>query len=98
MSNKKDARIVDSGIKPLDELICGVRLGDNVVWQVDNLDDYAYFADAFINQSIKDGFKCIYIRFAAHKPVLKPRPGLLLSMSIRLRIRLFQYGSASDYR
>ena len=65
-----------SGIKTLDNLLQGLRLGDNVVWQVDNLKDYARFAESFIAQSILDGFKCVYIRFAKQEPLLNPRLGL----------------------
>lgn len=72
----KSSPIIRSGIKALDDLLQGIRPGDNVVWQVDNLDDYAHFAESFITQSIHDGLKCIYIRFAAHPPVLQPKPGL----------------------
>jgi hypothetical protein len=78
MTKKSDSREVYSGIKALDNLLQGIRLGDNVVWQVDNLDDYAHFAESFITQSINDGFKCVYIRFAAHTPVLTPRSGLTI--------------------
>jgi hypothetical protein len=78
MTIKGDSRAVGSGIKTLDNLLQGIRLGDNVVWQVDNLNDYAYFAESFVTQSIKDDFKCVYIRFAAHKPVLTPRSGLTI--------------------
>ena len=67
---------VGSGIKSLDDLLQGIRLGDNVVWQVDELDDYAGFAESFVTRSIADGLRCIYIRFAGHAPVLKPREGL----------------------
>jgi pyruvate,water dikinase len=69
---------VKSGLPQLDDLLQGLRLGDNVVWQGDNLDDYAYFSECFINQSIKDGYKCIYLRFAGHPPVLAARPGLTI--------------------
>ncbi len=78
MPRDSDDSVIKSGIKELDDLIQGMRLGDNVVWQVDNLDDYALFAESFVDQSIRDGFNCIYIRFAAHKPVLKPRFGLTI--------------------
>ncbi len=78
MTIKDSARTASSGINALDDLLQGIRLGDNIVWQVDNLDDYTSFANSFITRSIKDGFKCIYIRFAAHKPVLKPRSGLTI--------------------
>jgi pyruvate,water dikinase len=65
-----------SGSQALDELLQCIRLGDNVVWQVDSLDDYTRFSEALTQQSIKDGYKTIYIRFADHAPVLRPRHGL----------------------
>lgn len=67
---------VKSGIAPLDEVLQGLRLGDNVVWQVDNLEDYLHFARPFAEQAIADGRRCVYLRFAPHLPVLGPRPGL----------------------
>jgi pyruvate, water dikinase len=76
MAANPESRTVGSGIEALDIIIQGLRLGDNVVWQLDNLSDYSYFVESFITKSIKDGYKCIYIRFAAHSPVLMPRPGL----------------------
>ena len=78
MTANNNSGIIYSGVNALDDLLQGIRLGDNVVWQVDNLDDYTHFAKTFIAQSIKDGFKCIYIRFAAHPPILKPRSGLTI--------------------
>ena len=67
---------IKSGIIDLDDLLQGIRLGDNVVWQVDELNDYSHFAELFVTQSISDGLKCIYIRFAEHAPILEPRAGL----------------------
>ncbi len=61
-----------SGFPQLDSLLQGLLPGDNVVWQVDHLGDYPYFASGFIEQSIKDGYKCVYLSFAAHSPILKP--------------------------
>ncbi len=78
MTKNSGSRIVSSGVRALDKLLQGVRLGDNVVWQVDSLNDYIHFAESFVNQSIKAGFKCVYIRFAAHTPVLTPRAGLTI--------------------
>jgi pyruvate, water dikinase len=76
IKNNSKPEIVNSGIKALDELLQGMRLGDNVVWQVDELNDYSYFSESFVSQSISDGLKCIYVRFAEHPPILKPRDGL----------------------
>jgi len=38
---------IQSGLPPLDDLLQGLRRGDNVVWQVDRLEDYPDFAQAF---------------------------------------------------
>ena len=67
---------VKSGLASLDEVIQGLRYGDNVVWQVDNLEEYKYFAEPFASQAIADGRKCIYLRFAPHMEILQSRPGL----------------------
>lgn len=65
-----------SGIPALDEVVQGLRLGDNVVWQVDSLDDYRYFAQPFADQGLAEGRRVVYLRFAPHPPVLAPREGL----------------------
>jgi pyruvate,water dikinase len=72
------AKMVCSGSKPLDKLLQGLHLGDNVVWQVDSLDDYSFFAQLFAEQVIRDGFDCVYLRFAPHSPILNPTPGLTI--------------------
>jgi pyruvate,water dikinase len=72
------AENTSSGLPQLDELLQGLRSGDNVVWQVDRLEDYPYFAQAFAEQAISYGFDCVYLSFAAHSPILKPRTGLTI--------------------
>jgi pyruvate,water dikinase len=72
------SKIINSGIPYLDELLQGLRLGDNVVWQVDRLEDYPYFAKAFAEQAIRDSYPCVYLRFAPHPAILEPRSGLTI--------------------
>ena len=67
---------VESGIKALDDVLQGLRLGDNVVWQVDSLEDYRYFAEPFAEAAVAHQRRLVYLRFASHPPVLPPRPGL----------------------
>lgn len=67
---------IPSGIQALDEVLQGIRLGDNVVWQVDRLEDYHYFAAPFAEAAIAARRRLVYLRFASHPPVLAPRPGL----------------------
>jgi len=71
-----NSRIVTSGLAALDQVLQGLRLGDNVVWQVDRLDDYRHFAEPFARQAIRDGRRTIYFRFAPHDPILPSIDGL----------------------
>ncbi len=67
---------VSSGIGGLDEILESLRLGDNVVWQIDDLSSYVFFVEPFVERALADGRACVYLRFAPHPPVLAPRPGL----------------------
>lgn len=60
---------VSTGLPALDEIIQGLRIGDNVVWQVDHLELYSRFARAFVDQAIADKRSCVYLRFGPHPPV-----------------------------
>jgi hypothetical protein len=73
------SKTISSGLTPLDELLQGLHLGDNVVWQVDRLEDYPYFVEALAEQAIRDGLDCVYLRFAPHIAILEPRPGLTIT-------------------
>ena len=68
--------MIHSGIAQLDEITQGLRLGDNVVWKVESLQDYVTFAEPFVARAIKEGRICVYLRFAPHEPVVRPRDGL----------------------
>jgi len=64
--------MTSTGIKGLDEVITGLRAGDNVVWQIDDIKDYIDLVKPFVEQAITDKKKIVYIRFASHKELLKP--------------------------
>ena len=67
---------IKSGLPGMDELLNYIRMGDNVVWSVADLEDFKFFAIPFAEQAIRDGRNLIYMRFADHEPLLTPRPGL----------------------
>jgi hypothetical protein len=71
----EDSR-VRSGVAAFDEVVQGLRLGDNVVWQVDGLEDYVRFARPFAAQAMADGRTVVCLRFAPHPPVVEPGEGL----------------------
>ena len=42
-----DRNQISTGLPGLDQVLTGLRAGDNVVWQVDSLDDYTAFVEPF---------------------------------------------------
>jgi hypothetical protein len=61
-----------TGLTGLDEILNGLRLGDNVVWQVDEIADYHHFVLPFVHNAITEGRRVVYMRFADHEPLLEP--------------------------
>ncbi|WP_027217120.1 PEP/pyruvate-binding domain-containing protein [Butyrivibrio fibrisolvens] len=67
---------VCSGIPQMDEVFDNIRLGDNVVWRVDDLDEFRLFVEPYVKQAIADRRNLIYIRFASHQALLEEQEGL----------------------
>ena len=63
-----------SGIPGLDQALDYIRMGDNVVWRVSNLEEFRRFSDPFVEQAKKDGRKIIYFRFASHPELVAECP------------------------
>ena len=61
---------VSTGLKGFDEVIDHLRLGDNVVWQVDSVLAYKKMANYFVESAKTENMRLIYIRFANHEPIL----------------------------
>ncbi|MFH1360658.1 MAG: PEP/pyruvate-binding domain-containing protein [Candidatus Omnitrophota bacterium] len=60
----------NTGLSGLDKILQGVRLGDNVVMQVDAIDDYVRFVHPFAKAAHHAKKDLIYFRFADHEPVI----------------------------
>ena len=60
-----------SGIPEMDTNFDNIRLGDNVVWRVDDLEQFKLFMKPYVKQAIADGRNLIYFRFATHEPLLE---------------------------
>ena len=67
---------VASGIPEMDGCFDNIRLGDNVVWRVDRLEDFRLFVEPYVEQAIRDKRRLIYIRFASHEPLFREQEGL----------------------
>ncbi|PWB65453.1 MAG: pyruvate, phosphate dikinase [Deltaproteobacteria bacterium] len=59
-------RSLSTGLPGLDGVIQGLLPGDNIVWQVDSVDDYAPFAAPFCEDALRQGKRLVYFRFARH--------------------------------
>jgi hypothetical protein len=67
-----------TGLNGLDEILCGLNKGDNVVWQVDNIEDYCHFVTPYVRKAVDDGRHVAYMRFARHKPLVEEQPGVTI--------------------
>jgi hypothetical protein len=64
---------VSTGWESLDNIIDYLRRGDNVVWQVDDIDAYRKLVSYFVNNAVTANEQVVYMRFARHAPLLAPR-------------------------
>lgn len=68
--NSQDERRVSTGLTGLDDLLDSLRIGDNVVWRISDLDDYRRFVTPFIESAASAGRRIIYLRFGQHPPLV----------------------------
>jgi pyruvate, water dikinase len=62
--------LLSTGLPGLDRVLRGIMPGDNFVWQVESLADFAPFATAFCQSARARRNKLIYFRFADHEPLV----------------------------
>ncbi|PKN18290.1 MAG: phosphoenolpyruvate synthase [Deltaproteobacteria bacterium HGW-Deltaproteobacteria-6] len=62
---------VSTGIKGLDEILSYLQMGDNVVLQVDDIEDYKKFVDPYVKTALARNQRLVYMRFANHPPLLE---------------------------
>ncbi|OPY87094.1 MAG: phosphoenolpyruvate synthase [Smithella sp. PtaU1.Bin162] len=62
-----------TGIRGLDEIINSLHMGDNVVFQVDEIADYKKFVDSYVSTALSRGQRVVYMRFAGHAPLVEPK-------------------------
>ncbi|WP_018933032.1 PEP/pyruvate-binding domain-containing protein [Gracilibacillus lacisalsi] len=62
---------ISTGIPGFDKTIDSLRLGDNVVWQVDNIHAYKDIITPYVDKALRDGRKVIYVRFGKHEPLVE---------------------------
>jgi pyruvate, water dikinase len=62
MTDSSNLRVT-TGIPVVDELIDGLRWGDNVVWQVTNTMEYSWLVRPFVDSATKNNVDIIYVHF-----------------------------------
>ena len=65
-----------SGIPDMDSALDNIRLGDNVVFRVTDLEEFKVFVNPYVKQAIADGRNLIYVRFASHEPLVEEQAGV----------------------
>ncbi|MDD3138335.1 MAG: PEP/pyruvate-binding domain-containing protein [Lachnospiraceae bacterium] len=69
---------ISTGLAGFDQVIDHLRLGDNVVWQVDSVNSYKEMVSYYIKKAKADKRKLIYVRFGNHEPLLEDDPDIHL--------------------
>jgi hypothetical protein len=65
-----------TGLEGLDQILCDLKKGDNVVWQVDSVEDYRRFVLPFVSKAIRDKRNVVYMRFARHEALVDNEPDI----------------------
>ncbi len=77
MTTMPDEHRATTGLAGLDAILDDLRIGDNVVWTVDAIEDYHYFTAPYVQASKRNGRKMVYFRFAEHPPLLREADGVI---------------------
>ncbi len=67
---------VSTGINGLDKILNYLQMGDNVVLQVDNVEDYKKFVAPYVQETLAMNQRLVYMRFANHPALLEAGPGI----------------------
>ncbi|OGP89074.1 MAG: phosphoenolpyruvate synthase [Deltaproteobacteria bacterium RBG_19FT_COMBO_43_11] len=67
---------VSTGISGLDEILNFLQMGDNVVFQVDDIADYRKFVEPYVNTAMARKQRIVYMRFANHPPLFEKNNGI----------------------
>jgi len=67
---------VSTGINGLDKILNYLQMGDNVVLQVDDVEDYKKFVAPYVQETSAMNQRLVYMRFANHPALLEAGPGI----------------------
>ena len=55
-----------TGIDSLDAVLSGLQKGDNVVWQVDSIDDFAAFVTPYVERASQQNRQMVRVPLTRH--------------------------------
>ena len=61
-----------TGLPGLDTILHGLLPGDNLVWEVDVIEEYARFVTPFVAHAAAHNIRIVYFRFADHPELVSP--------------------------
>lgn len=61
-----------TGLSGLDGVLKGVLPGDNIVWQISEVEDYRTLVTPYCEAARQAGRRLVYFRFASHPPLVDP--------------------------
>jgi pyruvate,water dikinase len=65
-----------TGLPGLDNVLHGIKAGDNIVWQVDSIDDYICLVKPYVQYAQATKRKLVYFRFASHTELMPADSGI----------------------
>ena len=63
-----------TGLDGLDKILCDLKKGDNIVWQVDSIEEYSHFVAPYVKKALQQKRDIVYIRFAQHQAIIDNEP------------------------
>lgn len=72
-----------TGLPGLDDVLAGIRRGDNIVWQIESLDEYVALVKPYVEAARRQRRRLIYFRFADHPPLIEAGDGVELAQPDR---------------
>ncbi len=67
---------LSTGLASLDRVFRGLLPGDNLVWEVDAIEDFAPFVGPYCQAAQRAGRRLVYFRFAGHPPLAAGSDGV----------------------
>ena len=85
-----------TGIKELDNFLGGVKLGDNLVWEIDSGVPVQFFVSNYLQDSTKEKSKAVFVSFNASPQTVLDRLEKLKSLKNLVLVDCFTSGKGND--